>query len=46
MYLLGDLPENARWHLTHELRTDSWHTGDSVPVVNEAEQWIVEEDAP
>lgn len=46
VYLLGDLPENARWHLTHELRTDSWHTGDSVPVVNEAEQWIVEEDAP
>ena len=46
VYLLGDLPEETRWHLTHELRTDSWYTGDEVPVINEAEQWIVEEDAP
>ena len=46
MYLLNDLPEEARWHLTHELRTDNWHTGDDVPVINDGEQWIVEEDTP
>lgn len=46
MYLLGDLPEEERWHLTHELRTDGWHTKETVPVMTEEEQWIVEEDAP
>lgn len=46
MYLLNDLPEDARWQLTHELRTDNWHTGPDVPVPGEEEQWIVEEETP
>ena len=46
VYLLNDLPDDDRWLLTHELRTDHWHSGSDVPVVNEEEQWIVEEDEP
>lgn len=46
IYLLGDLPEEERWQLTHELRTASWYTGEEVPLADENEQWIVEENAP
>ena len=46
VYLLGDLPEEERWQLTHQLRTDDWYTGPEVPVTDEKERWIVEEDAP
>ena len=45
-YLLNDLAPDARVLFTHEMRTDSWHTGPRVEVPEDTEeQWIVEDDA-
>lgn len=46
VYLMNDLPEEDRWLLTHELRTESWHTGEEVPPAEEGDQWIVKEEEP
>lgn len=46
IYMMNGLPEDERWLLTHELRTDSWHTGEEVPVWTEEDRWIVEEEIP
>ena len=50
--LMAGLPEEARLLLTHDLRTDAWMNGPTVPVLEEIphpentdeNQWIVEEE--
>lgn len=46
IYLMNDLTDGERWLLTHELRTEDWHTGDEVPLADESETWIVKEETP
>ena len=45
-YLMDGLQDRERWLLTHELRTDDWHTAPRVPVMKETDDTLlVEEDA-
>lgn len=44
--LLAALPEESRALLTHDLRTESWMNGESVPVLpgSPKDQWILDEE--
>ena len=44
--MMAALPEESRALLTHDLRTDEWMNGESVPVIpgNPKDSWILDED--
>ena len=44
--MMAQLPEESRALLTHDLRTDAWMNGESVPVIPQSPKdlWILDED--